>query len=315
MFNERIQQFILKTHRRVFPFPKGWMTASGQDAADLIKQTIQSDSPCLIGRLGSIETEAMMAYLYRDSHMMPWERFYRFASWDVRYKGWKDPLKKKISNNAGFFPADESHLNRFAELYLDILPDIDVLGSWIHAEILLKTRMPEVQRIPLADLEPYLSDIPWSSALEGKKVLVIHPFTESIGAQYAKHTVLFDNPNVLPSFELITLQAVQSSGGNKVPFPDWFAALDFMKLEIDKLDFDIAVIGAGAYGLPLAAHIKSIGKQAVHMGGATQMMFGIYGQRWIDDPQRKHFINGHWIRPSATEKPANNARIENGCYW
>ena len=315
MFNERKQQFILKTHRAVFPFPKGWIDASGSKSGDLIQNLLLSEEPCLIARFGSIEMEAIMAYLHQDTHMTPWERFYRFASWDVRYQGWEENLKNKLANNAGFFPADEAHLNQFAELYLDVLPDIDILGSWIHAEILLKDRMPNVQRIPLEDLEPYLNDTPWSRALEGKKVLVIHPFTESIRAQYSQHTVLFDDPNVLPSFELITLRAVQSSGGNRVPFPDWFSALDFMKSEIDKLDFDTAVIGAGAYGLPLAAHIKSIGKQAVHLGGATQMLFGIYGQRWLNDPLRKHFINEHWIRPLDSDKIENFKQIENGCYW
>ncbi len=315
MFNERIQQFILKMHRGVFPFPKGWMAASGEDASLLIKQMIRADRPCLIGRFGSIETEAMMAYLYRDSSMPPWERLYRFASWDVRYQGWQAPLKNKLSTHAGFFPAENESLDRFAELYLSLLPEIDILGSWIHAELLLKPRMPAVRRIPLPSLEPYLCPHPWSKALEGKKVLVIHPFVESIEQQYAKRETLFENPDVLPEFELSTLQAVQSSGGNKVPFTDWFQALEHMQEQISRIDFEVAIIGAGAYGLPLAAHIKGLGKKAVHLGGATQMLFGIYGQRWIHDPRRKRFINEHWVRPLESEKTSRSSSIENGCYW
>jgi len=291
------------------------MDASGEDASLLIKQMIRSDAPCLIGRFGSIETEAMMAYLYRDSSMPPWERLYRFASWDVRYQGWQDPLKKKLSNNAGFFPAENEFLNRFAELYLSLLPEIDILASWIHAELLLQSRMPAVRRIPLSGLEPYLCPRPWSKALEGRKVLVIHPFTESIQRQYEKRETLFENPDILPEFELRTLQAIQSSGGNKVPFADWFQALEHMQEDICQIDFDIAIVGAGAYGLPLAAYVKEMGKKAVHLGGATQMLFGIYGQRWIHDPQRKKFINEHWVRPLESEKADNAARIENGCYW
>lgn len=315
MFNEQIQQLILKTHRLIFPFPRGWMEATGSESGQRIETLLQAKNPCMIARFGSIEMEAMMAYLHRNTPMNPLQRFYRFASWDVRYRGWEEPLKNKLTNNTGFFPTDEKHLNRFAELYLDIAPHIDILGSWIHAETLLADRMPDVHRIPLANLEPYLNGIPWSRALEGRNVLVIHPFVESIRTQYAKRAVLFDNPNILPPFELITLRAVQSSGGNRVPFADWFDALDFMKTEIDKLNFDTAIIGAGAYGLPLAAHIKSIGKQAVHLGGATQMLFGIYGQRWVNDPLRRRFINEHWIRPLDSDKIENFKRIENGCYW
>lgn len=315
MFNEQIQQLILKTHRLVFPFPNDWMTVRGSKANQLIGTLLNTEKPCLITRFGSIETEAMMAYLYRNEKMSPLQRFYRFASWDIRYVGWEPPLKNKLQNNAGFFPPEEKYLNRFAELYLSILPDIDLIGSWIHAEILLRQRMQNTQRIPLADLEPYLHTNPWSKALENRKVLVIHPFSESISSQYAKRELLFDNPNVLPSFELKTLRAVQSSGGNRVPFSDWFTALDAMKSEIDKIEFDVAVIGAGAYGLPLAAHIKSIEKQAVHLGGATQMLFGIYGQRWVNDPLRRYFINEHWIRPLDSDKIENFKQIENGCYW
>ena len=50
-----------------------------------------------------------------------------------------------------------------------------------------------------------------------------------------------------------------------------------MKNQIVKTDFDIAIIGAGAYGFSLAAFIKKIGKKAVHLGGPTQVLFGIKG--------------------------------------
>ena len=39
---------------------------------------------------------------------------------------------------------------------------------------------------------------------------------------------------------------------------------------IAEIDFEVALIGCGAYGLPLAAHVKRLGKKAVHLGGATQ---------------------------------------------
>lgn len=36
-----------------------------------------------------------------------------------------------------------------------------------------------------------------------------------------------------------------------------------MKSEIDKCDYDVCLIGCGAYGFPLAAHVKHKGKQAI----------------------------------------------------
>lgn len=47
---------------------------------------------------------------------------------------------------------------------------------------------------------------------------------------------------------------------------------------MDKIDYDICLIGCGAYGFPLAAHAKRKGKKAVHLGGALQLLFGIKGK-------------------------------------
>ena len=38
-----------------------------------------------------------------------------------------------------------------------------------------------------------------------------------------------------------------------------------MENEISGIDFDICILGCGAYGLSLAATIKRMGKKAVHM--------------------------------------------------
>ncbi|CAF4657494.1 unnamed protein product, partial [Rotaria sp. Silwood2] len=103
--------------------------------------------------------------------------------------------------------------------------------------------------------EPYYYKEPWSRFLENKKVLVIHPFEKTIQNQYKNHHLLFADKNVFPSFELKTLKAVQSLANNPTEFNTWFDALDYMKSAISKIDFDIAIIGAGAYGLPLAAPI------------------------------------------------------------
>lgn len=43
-----------------------------------------------------------------------------------------------------------------------------------------------------------------------------------------------------------------------------------MESEIDKADFDVALIECGAYGFPLAAYCKSIGKQGIQIGESLQ---------------------------------------------
>jgi hypothetical protein len=117
-----------------------------------------------------------------------------------------------------------------------------------------------------------------------------------------------------------------SLGQNRTVFTTWFEALEFMKNDIDQIDFDIALIGAGAYGFHLAAHIKRQGKKAIHMGGALQLLFGIRGKRWedpnygvkewgLEEGTYSSLMNEHWIRPFEESKPQNPQLVEGACYW
>jgi hypothetical protein len=108
---------------------------------------------------------------------------------------------------------------------------------------------------------------------------------------------------------------VQTIAGNHVQYKDWFEALEFMKNAMDAVDYDVAIIGCGAYGFPLAAHAKRQGKLAVHLGGATQILFGIKGRRWDADPQISRLYNDWWVRPALEDRVAGAERVENACYW
>ena len=50
-----------------------------------------------------------------------------------------------------------------------------------------------------------------------------------------------------------------------------------------KTSFDVAIIGCGAYGMPLGAMLKDAGKTVIHLGGVTQILFGIKGKRWDEN--------------------------------
>ena len=88
-----------------------------------------------------------------------------------------------------------------------------------------------------------------------------------------------------------------------------------MKEQMHMTDFDVAVIGCGAYGMPLAVEAKRMGKIAVHMGGATQLLFGIIGNRWMDNNTIMKFYNENWTRPDSTEVPQRSKVVEDACYW
>ena len=281
---------------------------------DLIHRMLLSDKPCMIARFGSVELQAVVDSLCRPTA----KNALRFVKGEIPSWGYAPSTMRTMHINAGFFPAKPKMLDRFGQLMVECMPLVDLLGSWRREEAFVMPYMPKVVRVPLYALEPYYFDNPWTPALEGKKVLVVHPFEDTIRKQHevGRYEHLFADQRLTPNYELQTLKAVQSIAGNKPDgFDDWFQALDWMKGEISKRDFDIAIIGCGAYGFPLAAHVKQIGKKAVHLGGAVQYLFGIWSNAVEKNQKWNNVRNDYWVRPSSNEIPNGFEKVENSRYW
>lgn len=164
-------------------------------------------------------------------------------------------------------------------------------------------------------VEPFYFENPWSLALENKRVLIVSPFSQSIMYQSKRFEKIWKDKKILPKFELEAYGSVQSIG-NEGPHRNWKESLNIMKEEISKLDFDIALLGCGAYGMPLVSHIKNnMGRSAIYVGGALQIMFGIRGMRWDGHDEIKQFFNENWKRPFEIETPKTAHLAEGGSYW
>lgn len=274
----------------------------------LIKDALLSPNPCMIARFGAFEIATINNYL---SIISKEHSIFKYLEGKQSQWWWNKSLLNHLSINAGFYPNNCESVSKFCDLYINDAKEVDIIASWQNGEKTLLKK--DVKYISLPLINPIRNPNPWSLHLKGKKVLIIHPFAKTIKEQYKKRIYLFTNPNILPEFELITLQSVQSIGGECSQFTDWFAALDFMKEKVNKINFDIALIACGAYGFPLAAHIKRIGKKAIHIGGPLQLLFGIKGHRW--DELYNNYYNQYWVRPQLDERPQSANKIENGCYW
>ncbi|WP_077919129.1 hypothetical protein [Spirosoma sp. 209] len=313
---------VLKGLRKLYTTVKPGSVASGRNwkmfsnkeyANELIYEALTDSKPRMIARFGSTEMLCLTNYVGIKQHNTNWLDFIQGKSlpwW------WQPATLNQMQQWSGFYPPQPDKAEQFCQLMLSDIRQIDILGSWLQEETLFKNELSSAKQVVLEDLEPFFCTNPWTRALAGKKVLVVHPFAETIEQQYQKRQLLFDN-NLLPAFELKTIKAVQSVAGEQTAFADWFEALDWMKSEIDNTDYDICIIGCGAYGLPLAAHVKRMGKKAVHLAGATQLLFGIKGKRWeqfIVWPYTNLF-NEYWVRPGQKEKPKNASVVEEACYW
>jgi hypothetical protein len=297
-------------------FGRNWkMFPMKEYANDLIYKTLTGEKPAMIARIGSTEMLCIINYLGVKNPA-------KYKNYKSYIKGitppwwWEDSMISQMQLWSGFFPGTVDKIEQFCELMLTEMKEVDILGSWLKEENFFREELLASKKVMLEDLEPFFTNNPWTKVLKSKKILVVHPFAETIQQQYIKHDQLFDN-GLLPEFELITIKAVQSIAGEKTVFTDWFQALEWMKSEIEKVDFDICILGCGAYGFPLAAHVKRMGKKAIHLGGASQLLFGIKGKRWeeyIVYPYT-NLYNNHWVRPGENEKPKQANVVEGACYW
>lgn len=265
-----------------------------------IRKMVLDDEPFMVGRFGANEIYAMRSAQFNN----------------------KSGLLKSIDDMdycAGFFPHDYKLLYKFNDIMKESCKETDLLGVWFLTceDYFIRKCFKSIKNVgSLMSIEPWNDRAnPWTAALKGKKVLVIHPFEKTIRSQYAKRELLFPGTDILPEFDLQVLRAVQTTGSaTDDRFETWFDALQYMCDECDMMDFDIALIGCGAYGFPLAAHIKRSGRQAVHLGGVLQILFGIKGRRW-DESDTHLMYNEHWVYPDASEIPAGADKVENACYW
>jgi hypothetical protein len=278
---------------------RGVASAAAGNAA--IRTALDAGRAAALGKIGSLELEAIRGYL-------------RGMNREGRYK----TLLSKLHRIAGIFPPTNWGVDEFCKTYLDDLGAIDILAVWYNAgepEIVGRF-CKEAQLVELTALEPYFHSDPWSHALAGKRVLILHPFTKSIERQLHRRSEIWpDGRTVLPEFDATFIEAPLSDALVKSPHASWNVALESLKAEMERKAFDAAIIGAGAFSVPLCAHAKRLGKIGLHLGGATQILFGIRGGRWDGLPEFQRFFSEAWIRPSSTETPLNAHAVERGCYW
>lgn len=277
---------------------------------EIIRRTIEKyntgGDPFIISRIGSAEGYVSAIYLSRKKLEMGYT--------------------KVLENNAGIYNCDKNRLKTYCEKYNRCIENsrymacFDKLCADLQNYYLKRFKITAIHS---RSLEPFYAvlegDKPWTHALRGKKVLIINPFVDSMqkqldaGFQIFKHEKLFCEGQ-----EFVFYKCYQTSCGNNV-HDNWLKTFHIMCQDIEKLDFDIALLGCGGYGLPLCDFIKTkLNKSAIYIGGGLQLMFGVMGKRWENNEMWKKIIrenNCQFIRPSGDEIIGGKNKVEGGCYW
>ena len=264
---------------------------------DKVKELLLGAAPCSIGKMGNVEL----------MHFYP-----TFFYGRVSFAG------NMLAVNAGLNFKDNKEYFIWVEDYARALNKIDCLLAWNHNDA--EERIVEaickkpliVENFP--DIEPFSHGKEgWHYELADKRVLVISSFKDSIEAQIPNFSKIWPEAQI-GAVEVIKMpQPHQITGDDTVYYNDVMWGISD---QISSQNFDICIIGAGGYSLPLCNFVKSIGKRAIHLGGATQVLFGIRGSRFD-----RNFADQLWygtdafIRPLKSDIPKFHNLVEGSCYW
>lgn len=271
----------------------------------LLSHVIGLQVPFCCGKIGGTE-----AYVCQ-SIIQSWGNL----SSDIPIRARKDSLV-----NSGINPNNYVGLSEFARLYIESIGKADVVHAWFQAGE-LETIHSAICSVPpflapLTSLEPYYghSEFPWTHSLKDKKVVVISPFAETISLQFNKRLDIWPS-GLLPHFSLSVLKFPHSPLTDSSISPKYPNRISYFKDRIAELDFDVLLAGCGAAAFPLAAYAKQLNRVGIAMGGSLQILFGIRGHRWDNDPFFNSLYNSHWVRPLPSEVPAHALMVENSAYW
>lgn len=274
------------------------------DGNNFISHYLKNNIPLAAGKIGVTELNLLYCYyaLKRGEQLLP-------------------HLRHEVENIAGLYPYTEQTVIHFAETFLSLLPNIDLIPIWnkvipYFEKHIFETYCPQARNTTLEQLEPYFDDKPWTRHLEGKKVLVFSPFAASIERNFNNLAKIW-NGKILNNFKLeairypfalpISAHVLQNTKSNDV-------YLEYLDL-LHTRDFDVGIFGTGYTSLLYTLECKKMGRAGIHLGGSTQILFGIKGQRWKEIDRFKQIFNQYWTEPTEEERPSKLTLVEGGCYW
>ena len=285
-----------------------------RDANEILKKKILEGRPFCALRLGN--TEGILIDNYISNTLEDKKGYSGFAiDYALNTGGFFVPGNADSEKVLGYF-------DDFVKLQIAGFRNADIMMMWgaCRMEAVLSNHfaLSSCDNIDYFSLIPYVDGYePWTVALTGKKVLVVTNVPDSVEYQYKrKETISPYKESTLPDFTLITYRMIQTCQSDDNNYDSWFEALDKVKKDILAIDFDIAIVGAGFYGVPLCDAIKRSGRSAIEMCGLTSFIFGVAGKRFVEDEKDfySRYMTDAWIRPF-DEKPVWYEQVEGGCYW
>lgn len=343
----RVLHRVQKLHRKVYKARLRSSMISRKEFIGDVRNAIENKRGYAVGKIG-----------YSEQHLMYYEILLRNEIDPGRIREFEKDLLFHGFNQEGVFPASPEFYIEFNKTYMQHVKNIDCLGicylPWerkIIEHYRLNNKLifygchepimtfghpfdyfkPEDRldnRYWSADDSCYLfepkEDDCYLELFKGKKILLICPFAGYLKERATKQI----------------FEAVWSKIGRKWFYPESVEAIEFpygfesetqkefgtalrlfehIKAKIEKKEFDIALIAAAGLAIPIASHIKDMGKIGIELGGYLQILFGVWGKRWLE-PQffkfwNERYYNEHWVHMPSDYKPNATDVCDLGAYW
>ena len=262
-----------------------------------IKKAIETGG--LIGRFGTIEFDVI---------------------WAWRNGSVSADMLAILERNAGVF-GSRTDIDKWCAEYEAAIRDSDILATgWYQPIRHREQKFLEGfagKQVALRSLEPYYwpAEAQWSRLIKGK-VCVVSSFADTIMSQVKKDIF----PGMWGDVEWSAVRTGYAPclALGRASWPGdpscWEDCVKGVVEQVLSIDPRVVIIGCGGLGMIIGARLKAAGKICLVLGGATQVLFGIKGQRWANHELSK-FWGPDWVWPSASETPAGASQVERGCYW
>jgi hypothetical protein len=230
---------------------------------------------------------------------------------------------------AGVFPDSDEYVARCGAAFLQSLGHMDFVAA--HTSPLVEHVVARLGLRPhlvgFNDLEPNRS-IPYEPAdcylpdLQDLRVLIVttpadllveRAVPETFAAVWRSTGCPWFYPASLEalSFTSVFDPSVREKFGSSLELESSICG------ELCTRDFDVALVGASSMGVPIVRQVKEMGKVGLSLGGHLQVLFGVQGRRWRDDPAwQRSYWNDSWVdMPTDTYPRRAGWVVDDGAYW
>ena len=284
-----------------------------------LQRAVETKTGFLVGRFGTVECDVLHWLEHLPSAACPQEQ--------------RDVLER----NAGVFPSDIESVVSWGSASRGAYQRADILATgWFvpmaeKEKELLGVWLWKGTQVPLRSLEPYYVDAEerWTRLLAGRRVCAVTSFADTAARQVKKGEAvvwggemkLLGNQETRWSFVRTGYAPCLALGRAGWELEDgespvcWEDAVEWTVRQVVGTAAEIVIIGCGGLGMIIGARLKALGKAVIVLGGATQVLFGIKGERWKRHQVIGQMWNSEWVWPSEEETPRGAEDVEGACYW